>query len=71
MVFISLFLGRGKEEPKKIKNQEEFWCGICQAKYREEFLGCKILKRRKFVSIVWKKSTERKKKTVVLKLYLG
>jgi len=48
-----------KEEPKKNKN-EEFWCGICQAKYREEFLGCETLKEGKICRYcLEKKNSER------------
>ena len=60
LVIISLFLGRGKEEPKKNKN-EEFWCGICQAKYREEFLGCETITEGKICRYCLEKKHSEKK----------
>jgi len=40
--FISLFVGRGEEETKEEK-EKDFWCGICQVKYKKELLGGETL----------------------------
>ena len=62
--FIGWLVGSAyKEERKKNKN-EEFWCGICQAKYREEFLGCETLKEGKICRYcLEKKNSERQLST--------
>ena len=45
VTFISLFLGRGKEEEEK--KEEYFWCGICQIKCSNEIFGAETVKEGK------------------------